>query len=172
MPFLVRLWYNLGMATKKKTTKKRDSAGRPTLYDRKYDNMAYKLCLLGYTDKDLAKFFEVSESTLNLWKKEHPKFSESINKGKDFADGEVVGGLYKRATGFTETIETPMVVSDGRDSGSHVEIVKHKKYFEPHTTAAFIWLKNRQGKRWTDKQQIEHSGSVKISDDIPDDDGN
>jgi len=42
--------------------------GRPTKYDEKYNEQAYKLCLLGASDKDMADFFQVTESTLNLWK--------------------------------------------------------------------------------------------------------
>ena len=32
--------------------------GAPTLYKQEYDKQAYKLCLLGATDKDLGDFFE------------------------------------------------------------------------------------------------------------------
>jgi uncharacterized protein YjcR len=55
---------------------------RPTKYQEAYAEQARKLCLLGYTDAELADFFEVSESTINKWKLDYPKFSESIKKGK------------------------------------------------------------------------------------------
>ncbi len=51
---------------------------RPTKYQEAYAEQARKLCLLGYTDAELADFFEVSESTINKWKLDYPKFSESI----------------------------------------------------------------------------------------------
>ncbi|MCV5625819.1 hypothetical protein OFN31_29725, partial [Escherichia coli] len=49
-------------------------------YQEAYAEQARKLCLLGYTDAELADFFEVSESTINKWKLDYPKFSESIKK--------------------------------------------------------------------------------------------
>lgn len=49
--------------------------GRPTDYRPEYAEHARKLCLLGATDKDLADWFEVVESTVNLWKLAHPEFS-------------------------------------------------------------------------------------------------
>ncbi|THF91722.1 terminase, partial [Escherichia coli] len=73
---------------------------RPTKYQEAYAEQARKLCLLGYTDAELADFFEVSESTINKWKLDYPKFSESIKKGKAVADAEVSDRLYQRAMGF------------------------------------------------------------------------
>ncbi|PHM57014.1 terminase [Xenorhabdus sp. KK7.4] len=73
---------------------------RPTKYQEAYAEQARKLCLLGYTDKELADFFEVSESTLNNWKHDHPGFLESLKKGKQVADGEVAAKLFHRATGY------------------------------------------------------------------------
>ena len=57
-------------------------AGRPTNYKKEYDEQAYKLCLLGATDKEMADFFNVKEQTINNWKKNHPSFFESIKRGK------------------------------------------------------------------------------------------
>lgn len=37
-------------------------AGRPTKYKKEYDDQAFKLCLLGATDKEIADFFEVNRS--------------------------------------------------------------------------------------------------------------
>ena len=45
-----------------------EDSGRPTKYKDEYCEQAYKLCLLGATDKEMADFFQVSLSTLNLWK--------------------------------------------------------------------------------------------------------
>ena len=48
--------------------------GRPTLFKEEYLEQAYKLCLLGATDADLADFFGVDEDTINLWKRTHKDF--------------------------------------------------------------------------------------------------
>ena len=52
--------------------------GRPSDYKPEYDEQVRKICALGADDKKLADFFNVSESTLNLWKLKHPTFSESL----------------------------------------------------------------------------------------------
>jgi hypothetical protein len=76
------------------------AGGRPTDYKTEYAEQTYKLCLLGATDKELANFFDVVESTINLWKQEHSEFSESIKRGKFQADANVADRLYQRATGY------------------------------------------------------------------------
>ena len=60
--------------------------GRPSKFKKEYTKLAYHYSLLGATDKQMAVFFEVSESTINLWKLKHPRFSESIRRGKAEAD--------------------------------------------------------------------------------------
>jgi len=72
-------------------------AGQPTSYRDDYPDQAKRLCLLGYTDKELAEFFKVCESTINNWKHDHPEFLESIKDGKENADCEVVESLYEKA---------------------------------------------------------------------------
>lgn len=134
--------------------------GRPTKYKEEYTDQAYKLCLLGATDKEMADFFEVSESTLNLWKLNEPKFSESLKKGKIQADANVGSRLYERALGFEHDSEEIKVVSMGKQ-GSVVERVPIRKIYPPDTVAAIFWLKNRQSDKWRDKQEIQHSGEIK-----------
>jgi hypothetical protein len=134
--------------------------GRPTKYDSKYNDQAYKLALLGATDKELADFFEVTESTLNLWKLKHPDFSESLKKGKVQADAQVGARLFERALGFEHDSEEIKVVSMGKE-GSVVERVPIRKVYPPDTTAAIFWLKNRQSDKWRDKQEVQHSGEIK-----------
>ena len=62
------------------------AGGHPTDYKPEYPEQARKLCLLGYTDVELAGFFEVCERTINNWKVEHPEFLQSIKSGKVEAD--------------------------------------------------------------------------------------
>ncbi|CNI78492.1 Uncharacterised protein [Yersinia frederiksenii] len=122
---------------------------RPTKYQKAYAEQARKLCLLGYTDKELADFFEVNEATINRWKRDHKEFCESIKKGKDISDGNVVDSLYQRAMGFVAPDLDIRVIND--------KIVKTEvtKHYPPDTAAAIFWLKNRQKKTWRDK--IDHS---------------
>lgn len=130
--------------------------GRPTKYKIEYNEQAYKLCLLGHTDEELADFFEVHVSTIHQWKLDYPEFSDSIKKGKEIADAEVSKSLYHRALGYShpdvdikavngEIVETPVM-----------------KHYPPDATSAIFWLKNRQPKKWRDKQIMEHEGGLEI----------
>lgn len=138
--------------------------GRPTDYREEYNKQAYKLCLLGSTDIDLADFFEVSEVTINAWKKEFPEFLKSIKGGKAQADANVASRLYKRALGFI----APDIITAQKD-GVITDMKEIQKHYPPDTTAAIFWLKNRQPKFWRDKQEIEHTGDISINIDETDD---
>jgi len=127
--------------------------GRPTKYDEKHDEQVYKLCLLGAGDKEIANFFGVTESTLNLWKIQHESFSESLTRGKVGADANIAKSLYHRAKGYSHK-ETITATFQGKITDT-MEVTKH---YPPDTPAATLWLKNRQPKLWRDKQDIEVSG--------------
>lgn len=122
---------------------------RPTNYRKEYAEQARKLCLLGYIDKQLADFFNVSEQTINTWKNKHPEFLESIKRGKDIADAEVVDSLFKRAKGYTYR-KVEIKVSGGKTTKTIVEEER-----PPDPTSIIFLLKNRQPKYWRDKQTIE-----------------
>jgi hypothetical protein len=126
-----------------KATAKKSGRGRPTLFKPAYIQQAYDYCaVFGASDKQLAEYFKVTESTLNLWKLQHPEFSESLKRGKDEFDTQnVEKSLLKRAMGYT---------LDG-------------KHYPADTTACIFWLKNRQPDKWRDKQELEHSGDLKIN---------
>lgn len=132
--------------------------GRPTKYKEEYDKQAFKLSLLGATDKELSEFFEIAESTLNLWKLEYPSFSESIKKGKIQADSNVANRLYQRALGFEHDSEEIKVMSIGKESV--IERVPIRKVYPPDPTAAIFWLKNRQPDKWRDKQEIQQDQNI------------
>lgn len=124
-------------------------AGRPTKYKEEYNEQAYKLCLLGATDDDLAGFFEVNVDTIHEWKKVHPQFSDSLKKGKEIADANVANRLYQRAMGYVGKT-TKFATFEGAITDSK-EVEEH---YPPDTTAAIFWLKNRQPKKWRDKQEV------------------
>lgn len=127
--------------------------GRPTTYSPHFAPQAEKLCKLGATDKDLADFFDVAESTVNAWKLAHSEFSESIKAGKQMADANVADRLYQRAMGFEHDSEEIKVVDGG------IERVPVRKIYPPDTTAAIFWLKNRQKDKWRDTQRNEITGA-------------
>ena len=119
--------------------------GRPTLYKKEYCEQAFKLCLLGAIDKELADFFGVEEQTVNNWKINYPEFFESIRDGKEKADANVAKSLYQKAIGYSHP-EDKIFNNDGVPL-----IVPTVKHYPPDTIAATFWLKNRKGTVWRDK---------------------
>lgn len=117
--------------------------GRPTDYRPEYCEQAEKLCLLGHTDRELAEFFEVVEATIYNWKNEHPEFLEAIKRGKQVADANVAQAMYKNACGHTVAGE----------------------YYPPNPTSGIFWLKNRQPKKWRERQELTGADGAPI---IPD----
>lgn len=160
-------------------------AGRPTYYKPEFCEQVTKLCKLGATDKEIAGFFEVSESTLNLWKAEYPEFSESIKKGKIIADAEVAYSLHKRAVGYQYDEVTFEKIGPGEDKvevgETGIESIKQDLYKKkvvtkevpPDVAAQNIWLKNRRGKvaqeaqRWADRQELTGSDGAPLFNQTP-----
>lgn len=130
-------------------TNKKHVGGRPTAYKPEFIEQAYNYCLLGATDVQLAEFFNVTESTINLWKKKQPEFADALKRGKMFADALVAHSLFKRANGYSHP-ETHINFHEGKIT--QTEITKH---YPPDTTACIFWLKNRQPKFWRDKVEIK-----------------
>lgn len=131
--------------------------GRNSLYREDFADQAFKLCLLGAIDEELADFFGVSIATIYNWKNEHPAFLEATIAGKIKADAEVAHSLYRSATGHELTAEKLMKKGDGT-----FEAVRYKRFIPGDPAAAFKWLTNRRRQNWADTQKIEHG----ITDDL------
>lgn len=142
------------MKSEKTDANEKNVGGRPTAFKQEYVELGYKFCLLGATDEQLAEFFNVAKSTINLWKQKQPKFLDAIKRGKVAADANVAHSLYRRGTGYScpETL-----VSNYQGAITLTEVTKH---YPPDTTACIFWLKNRQPDKWRDK--IEVNASVKL----------
>ncbi len=113
-------------------SKPKHPGGRPTDYRPEYCDIVFKFSLLGASDLEIANFLGVSESTLYDWKERYPKFLQAIKEGKVEADANVAERLYNRARGYDH----------------------EGKHYPADTAAAFIWLKNRRGKQWKDRQEL------------------
>lgn len=126
--------------------------GRPTKFDPLKCEQATKLARLGATDKEVADFFEVTESTFYLWKEKHPEFSEALKAGKEISDSEVAQSLFHRAKGYSHA-EDKIFLHEGQPV-----VVSTTKHYPPDSTACIFWLKNRRRETWRDKQDHEHTG--------------
>lgn len=128
--------------------------GRPTKYKSEYDVMATNYCLLGATNEELAKFFEVDLTTINYWMHNYPSFSHAIKEGREIADANVAKSLYKRAIGYSHN--AVKIFCDPKTGA--VEEVPYVEHYPPDTTAANSWLNNRRRQNWKQRNDVELSG--------------
>lgn len=142
------------MATRKsKAETPAKKRGRPTKFTPEMYDQAENLCLLGATNEELARFFKVAVSTIDLWIKKNPDFSGAIKKGREVADANVAKSLYRRAIGYSHPEDDIRTVSFGKGM-SEIVITPTIKHYPPDTAAAFIWLKNRRPDKWREKVEV------------------
>lgn len=128
--------------------------GRPTDFKPEFVKIAAHLCeKLGATDREVADYLNVAESTIYKWKLEHPEFSEALKINKDACDGRVEKSLYRRAMGYSHDAVKISVNAQGMET-----ITPFTEHYPPDTTAAIFWLKNRKPNEWRDKTDHEHTG--------------
>lgn len=134
------------------TRKAQQSAkrGRPSKYHDGIPDQARKLCLAGWTDKQMADFFGVGEATFNRWKTEFPEFRESL-KAKALADVEVAASLFQRAVGYSHA---DVHITSFQGVAIITPITKH---YPPDPTSMIFWLKNRQPAVWREKPDPDDS---------------
>lgn len=126
--------------------------GRPSSYKPEYADLVRKFCLLGANDERLAQLFEVSTVTFYAWQKEFPEFLKALKEGKDIADANIASSLYHRALGYEHAEDDIRVVN------GEIAITPTIKRYPPDTSAATLWLKNRQPNVWRDKVENTHTG--------------
>lgn len=132
--------------------------GRPTKYTVEMAEQAYKLCLLGFTNEELAEFFDVALDTIHAWRRTRPEFSYALREGRDIADAKVAKSLFKRACGYDapdlhittwggDVIKTPII-----------------KHYPPEPGAASHWLavrrRNKGTTTWQKREETHHSGDA------------
>jgi len=134
------------MAKRKKKKAAENKGGRPPekVSDKvDYSQLAF-LCQKGATDRELAHFYHVAESTINRWKKDE-KFKEVMSKSKAVANDRIKAALFSRGVG--------MVTGEG----TLVE-----KHLPPDVDACKFWLVNRDGENWRLKQDINITKPIKV----------
>jgi len=127
---------------------------RPTKFKIEFIEQAKKLCLHGFTDVELAEFFNVNESTINRWKKKHPEFCKSLKSSKQDFDKQIERALAERAIGYSH--------KDVHISNYQGKITKtpFTKHYPPDVVACIYWLNNRQKENWANRKAIESSITV------------
>lgn len=130
--------------------------GPASLFKPDYCNLARKFCILGATNEDLAKLFEVSVATISNWLRDFPEFKEAVTRGRDVADADVAEKLYARATGYDREATRYFQTPDGPQE------VKYTQHYAPDTAACMFWLRNRRRDLWRDKIEVEHQASDEL----------
>ena len=129
--------------------KSKPKNGRPSKYNAQFHPiLAEYLARAGMIEPDICEKLNIAHSTLSLWKKEHPEFSEALKNGKESIDDGVVRSLLTSAMGYERENE----VYSKREG----QMITVKEYYPPNTTAQIFWLKNRRPNEWRDRQ--EHTG--------------
>lgn len=140
------------------------AGGRPSKYNKDFHpKLARLLAEKGLIDKQIAEELGISEATITNWKKDHPEFLASLKAAKEEPDNKVERSLFERATGYVNKNAVKIFMPAGAEEPVYAPYVEH---IAPDVTACIFWLKNRRPDRWRDKQELEHSGSVVIIDDI------
>lgn len=128
-----------------------------------YNEQVERLCKLGVTDHEVARFFNVSFRTVQNWKHDHPEFFEALHRGKLESDTEVAASLFKNATGFTYQQET-LVKKWRKKYNNQGQVVEAYEIIErvfveqhalPNTTSQIFYLKNRRPDLWRDAHLIK-----------------
>jgi len=124
-------------------------SGRPTKYKPEFAKQVVPLCEHGFTDQELADFFEVNIATLYRWKAAHPEFREAIKSAGEIADDRVERSLYQKAIGY-EQDAVKVFMPAGALEPVYAPI---RERVAADTAAAIFWLKNRRKDKWRDKSE-------------------
>lgn len=153
-----------GIAPTARVSEEPRGRGRPSGYDPEYAATAQKLYDKGWTDEEVAEFFEISVRTLYRWQVAHDELCQAIKTGKEKPDNRAERALYHRAVGFEWYEEQAIKVKDveyenGRKlkESERVEVVRILKKVPPDTAASIFWLCNRRKDDW--RQRQEHTGA-------------
>ena len=135
-------------AAKKAKAPAKHPGGRPTDYRPEYAKQAQKLVENGFTDWELAEFFNVSRRTIYRWQASHGEFCHALKTGRGPLDDRVERSLYHKATGYTFKSEK---VFQFQGQIVRAETIEH---VPPDTAAMIFWLKNRRKEDWRDKHEL------------------
>ncbi len=130
----------------------------------------------GYTDSEIADMSGVSYKTFRKWKREHKDFEDALKLGRFGADFAVIEALYKKATGYSVTVNKTYKlkrVDYDPDTGKKIREYEElctgadDNYIPADVRAMSFWLKNRQPSRWSDKPDAAQAEQAQIVE-IPD----
>jgi len=132
--------------------------GRRSKYDDTFPALAEKYAREGLTDVQISAKLGISEHTINSYKKKYPQFDQALTRGKAPVDLKVENALLRSAVGY----EVEYLEEELDAAGKVVKSKRGATHVKPNPTSLIFWLKNRRPDRWRDRQDIEHTGEIKI----------
>jgi hypothetical protein len=124
---------------------------------------AYKLCLLGAEDDEIAFILGVHKDTIGQWRRDYKEFEEAFWRGRMIANSEVAHSMHRQACGFFYPEVKVVTVKVDKDT-TEAQTVEVQRYQPPNVVAGIFWLKNKYGNRqktgfWQDVTRQEHTGA-------------
>lgn len=113
--------------------KKKGPGGRPTKYEPAYCDAVVAHMSEGASLLSFAAEIDVARSTLTEWADTHPEFSAAVARGK------------AKCAAWWEAAGRNLALTG-----------------EGNATMCVFGLKNMGAGEWRDKQEVEHSGGVKV----------
>jgi hypothetical protein len=125
-------------------------------YHSGFDRRATDYRLLGATNEDLSRFFNVGISTIQRWLVEIPSFRRAVQRGREMADVRVARALHKRAVGFTARAQKVVVVD------KTPQVIEYKEYYPPDVQAGRYWLNNRRPRDWKERDSNQIASAIDL----------
>ena len=117
-------------------------------YDPAFIPLARQLAEHGALDRDLARAFGVTITTLRQWTLRHAAFGAAVRLGKAVADDAVEEALFHRALGYSYMRERVFLTDDDEVLRTHILVE-----LQPSLPAALFWLTRRRNERWSRHRQ-------------------
>lgn len=111
-----------------------------------------------WTGKQIAAVLGISIPTLYQWYKKHPDLRAAAEEIQAPADELVVEALFRNCTGYNYD-ETKTVHGDGT-----VRTEVMNKHVPGNVTAQKFWLWNRKRSEWQERQQVDVTGTLEVTD--------
>ena len=148
--------------------KKEAKRGPKSAWDKKIEPRLFEIAgwfRNGHSVDQVCDALDISKPTFYKHKANKVELFNATLVNRAIADLTVENSLFKRANGFSYDETTKELKKDntGKETLKVTKIVE--KMVIPETTAASLWLRNRRPDKWRDKQQIDNTVKMEITDD-------
>jgi hypothetical protein len=123
--------------------------GRPTLYRSELCSLARDHCRSGASNDQLAALFGVAPRSIDNWIARIPDFAAAVNEGRAVVLAERARQLFRRAIGYTSTVERVV-----RCRGGGTTTVTYTKHHLPETRACHRYLCIRRPQNWRPRPDL------------------